>query len=69
VRDHGPGIPDALLEVVFLPVRRGRAHDGSGSGLGLAIADRVVRLHNGRIAATNAPGGGLDVKIRLPVRP
>jgi two-component system sensor histidine kinase CpxA len=69
VRDRGPGIPDAWLEVVFLPFRRGRAHDGSGSGLGLAIADRVVRMHNGRITAANAEGGGLDVEIRLPVRP
>jgi two-component system sensor histidine kinase CpxA len=71
VRDHGPGIPDALLTDVFLPFRRA---DGpgrpvsNGAGLGLAIADRVVRMHGGSVVARNASDGGLAVEISLPGR-
>jgi two-component system sensor histidine kinase CpxA len=71
VRDHGPGIEDAALAVVFLPFRRGPARTGSAtssSGLGLAIVDRVIRLHGGAVSAVNAAGGGLLVEITLPVR-
>jgi len=38
---------------------------GGGTGLGLAITERAVRLHGGTSQATNAPGGGLDVELRL----
>jgi signal transduction histidine kinase len=37
--------------------------------LGLAITERAVRFHGGRVAATNRPGGGLTVEIRLPLMP
>jgi two-component system sensor histidine kinase CpxA len=65
VRDHGPGIPDAMLSEVFLPFRRVEGSRGraDGAGLGLAIADRVVRLHGGTIHAANANGGGLIVEM------
>ena len=38
-----------------------------GSGLGLAIAERVVRMHDGRISARNAVDGGLIVEMELPL--
>jgi signal transduction histidine kinase len=65
VRDHGPGIPEALLGDVFLPFRRveGGRSRADGAGLGLAIADRVVRMHGGTIGAGNAPDGGLVVSM------
>jgi len=70
IRDHGPGIDNAVLASVFLPFRRGS--DGSGpsmtsSGLGLAIADRVIRLHGGTISAVNPADGGLVVEMTLPI--
>jgi signal transduction histidine kinase len=40
---------------------------GGGTGLGLAIAERAVLAHGGRISAGNAPGGGLQVELRLPL--
>jgi len=69
VRDHGPGVPEQLLERMFEPFSRlssARERPGGGVGLGLAIARRAVTVHRGRIAARNADGGGLEVDIELP---
>jgi len=65
VRDHGLGVPDAMLQDIFLPFHRVEAGT-NGSGLGLAIADRVVRMHNGTIQAYKAREGGLVIDIQLP---
>ena len=68
VRDHGPGVPEEMLTKLFEPfVRVGDARDrrSGGYGLGLAIAERAIRLHGGEISASNEPGGGLVVSIRL----
>lgn len=70
VRDHGPGIPDPMLDRIFDPfVRVGDARDrGSGGyGLGLAIAQRSIALHGGEIDADNHPDGGLQIIIMLPI--
>ena len=69
VRDCGPGVDEALVADMFKPFWRAPAPDGQpsdGAGLGLAIVDRVVRMHEGRVSAANAPGGGLVVTIELP---
>jgi two-component system sensor histidine kinase CpxA len=68
VRDHGPGVPDAELNKLFLPfyrVENARDRDSGGTGLGLAITERVVRLHGGKVEARNHPSGGLSVEIQL----
>ena len=68
VRDHGPGVPDALLGAIFQPFFRVEGHRSrasGGVGLGLAIARRAVDLHGGRISASNAHPG-LVVTIQLP---
>jgi two-component system OmpR family sensor kinase len=68
VCDHGPGVPDAELELIFRPFQRGsRNGDLPGHGLGLAIAERVVRSHGGQISARNRDSGGLCVEIVLPL--
>jgi two-component system sensor histidine kinase KdpD len=36
-------------------------------GLGLAVAKGFAEAMGGRIAATDTPGGGLTVRIALPV--
>jgi len=38
-----------------------------GFGLGLAIARRAVLAHGGQISAHNLDGGGLQVRIELPM--
>lgn len=70
IRDHGPGVPEAMLPLLFEPfVRVGDARDraSGGYGLGLAIAQRAIRLHAGEVSARNEPDGGLTVNVRLPV--
>ena len=69
VRDQGPGLPESELSNVFRPfyrVANARERETGGTGLGLAISERAVRLHGGTIRASNAPGGGLLVEMRLP---
>jgi len=53
---------------VFDPFYRGEAGNGTpGFGLGLAIAQRAIDAHGGTIRAANAPRGGLEVTIELPL--
>ncbi len=70
VRDHGPGVPPAELEVIFEAfVQSSRTNDGAGgTGLGLAICRKIVAAHGGSIDAGNADGGGACFTIRLPAR-
>jgi K+-sensing histidine kinase KdpD len=37
--------------------------------LGLSITQRAVEIHGGTVTASNIPGGGLSVKIVLPIAP
>ena len=68
VRDHGPGIADDELPLVFDRFFRGaHARARHGSGLGLAIVRQVVEAHGGSVSALNAPGGGLLVRLVLPL--
>jgi two-component system OmpR family sensor kinase len=69
VRDHGPGLPDGSTERLFdrfWRAERGRERGKAGSGLGLAIVSGVVKAHDGRVSAQNAPGGGAVFTVRLP---
>jgi signal transduction histidine kinase len=70
VRDHGPGVPEKELSLIFEPfyrVEAAREHRSrGGEGLGLAIAARAITLHGGTIGAANLTEGGLLVTARLP---
>jgi two-component system sensor histidine kinase CpxA len=69
VRDHGPGVPDKDLKLIFEPFYRvdaARDRAAGGEGLGLAIAARAIAVHGGSIEAHNVPEGGLEVAMRLP---
>jgi signal transduction histidine kinase len=64
VEDNGPGFtPDALTKA-FQPFATTKPN---GTGLGLAIAQKVIVSHNGSITATNAPEGGAQFRVRLPL--
>ena len=70
IADDGPGIPVDLRERVWEPFVQA---DGSavrehgGLGVGLYLCRRLVEWHGGSVAATDTPGGGLTVAIRLPL--
>jgi two-component system sensor histidine kinase KdpD len=66
VVDHGPGVPDEQKERIFEPFARvGDRHPGVG--LGLAVAKGFAEAMGGRIMAADTAGGGLTVRIALPV--
>jgi len=70
VRDHGPGVPKEHLDNIFMPffrVAEARERETGGTGIGLAITSRVVQMHGGKVTAKNAPDGGLEVEIYLPL--
>jgi two-component system, OmpR family, sensor histidine kinase MprB len=68
VRDHGTGIEPADLPYVFDRFFRGaNSRHRQGSGLGLAIVRQVAVQHGGSIEAANAPDGGAEFTLRIPV--
>ena len=66
VIDHGPGVPNAMKERIFEPFQRLDDHHG-GVGLGLAVAKGFAEGMGGTIAAADTPGGGLTIRVTLPV--
>ncbi|MFH0134425.1 DUF4118 domain-containing protein, partial [Variovorax sp. VaC1] len=72
VRDHGPGLPAALLgheQKLFDKFTRGEVESATpGVGLGLAICRAVVSAHGGEITAANARDGGAEFTVTLPRR-
>src|SRR6516162_1701955 len=66
VIDHGPGVPDKLKTQIFEPFQRFDERK-VGVGLGLAVAKGFTEAMGGAIVAADTPGGGLTVRITLPV--
>lgn len=69
VSDHGPGVPPEHREKVFERFWRSRERRsaGTGAGLGLSIVAEIARVHAGRVAVTDASGGGACFILSLPV--
>lgn len=70
VDDEGPGIPDERKERAFAPLEQGPNSAGlpqPGVGLGLALTARYVQMHGGRVGLEDRPGGGLRVRVVLPL--
>jgi two-component system sensor histidine kinase KdpD len=67
VVDHGPGIPVADRERVFLPFqRRGDRSNAAGVGLGLAVARGLVDAVGGHLEVEETAGGGTTMVIAMP---
>ncbi len=66
IEDTGAGIPANLIERIFNPFFTTKP-TGSGTGLGLSISLGIVREHEGRIWAENAPQGGARFVVEIPV--
>ena len=70
VEDEGPGIPWNEREKVFEPfyrADRSRNPNTGGVGLGLCVTRSIVWEHGGDIALANRKGGGLSVRLKLPI--
>lgn len=53
VTDNGPGIPDEILEQIFVPFFTTREN---GSGIGLSLSRQIMRLHGGSLQVHSVPG-------------
>ncbi|MHA7153944.1 ATP-binding protein [Arthrobacter sp. TMN-50] len=68
VVDHGQGVGAGDAATIFLPFQRASdAPAGAGVGLGLAVAKGFTEVMNGQLVAEATPGGGLTLRIRLPL--
>ncbi len=68
VRDTGPGVPDGDKTRIFNRFARGSVQrDEDGFGLGLSIVNAIARGHGGSVAVRDAPGGGAQFILTLPL--
>ncbi len=68
VIDGGPGLSDADKQRLIQRFARGEAaRSQPGSGLGLALVAAVARAHGGALQLRDAPAGGLEAAIVLPL--
>jgi signal transduction histidine kinase len=69
VRDHGPGIQQEELRVIFDFFQRGynAGPERDGYGIGLHVVRRLVRMLNGTITAESTPGAGSCFRFTIPM--
>lgn len=53
VTDNGPGIPDEIMEEIFVPFFTTKSN---GTGIGLSHSRQNIRAHGGTISCTSRPG-------------
>ena len=63
IQDNGPGIPEDMIGLIFLPMVTGRAE---GTGLGLSISQSIINRHGGLLECQSEPGNTLFT-IYLPL--
>lgn len=62
--DNGPGIPDEILQDIFLPFFTTKEN---GSGVGLSLSRQIMQAHGGSIEVGKLPGGrGTKIELRFP---
>jgi two-component system, NtrC family, nitrogen regulation sensor histidine kinase GlnL len=66
ISDNGTGIPEELMNTLFLPMVSGRA---DGTGLGLSITQSIIQHHKGVVECTSRLGNttfSLFIPIEQP---
>jgi len=69
VVDSGPGVPEDVLDKIFIPFYRledSRDRRTGGTGLGLAIVRSCIEACGGTVECRNRVPSGLEVIISLP---
>jgi len=64
VSDNGPGVREEDRQRIFQPYISSK---DSGMGLGLAVVRGIIEDHRGHISVTDAPTGGAQFEICLPL--
>ena len=62
VTDNGPGIPEDIIEKIFIPFYTTRK---GGSGIGLSLSQQIMRAHRGNIRVNSLPGEGTTFTLRF----
>ena len=65
ISDNGPGIPDELLDKIFIPFFSTKK---SGSGIGLSLCKQIMLLHKGLIQVHSVEGKGSSFSLVFPER-
>lgn len=71
VANTGPVVPAYEVDNLFEPFRRLRTErtgSDKGVGLGLSIVRSVIRAHGGTVTAQPREGGGLVIRVALPMQ-
>lgn len=69
ISDHGPGIPQDELPLVFNAFYRSpRTAAVKGSGIGLSLVDSILRLHHITLEISSREGQGTTLFLRFPER-
>ena len=67
VRDTGVGIPEDVIDEVFMPFFRADNAIAKGTGLGLNISKQIIDMHEGQIFVESEENVGSTFTIRLRV--
>ncbi len=66
--DNGPGMPENMVEDMFLPFST--SNTGQGAGFGLAIVRQVAEAHGGNVRIIpTAMGACVEIQLPLHARP
>ena len=65
VIDTGPGIPESYLDKAKDPFFTTKTY---GTGMGLTLVERIVNAHGGSFSLKPHLGGGLEVRVVLPLQ-
>ncbi len=63
VIDRGEGIPEDLQSKIFLPYYTTKA---GGNGIGLAMANKIVKIHGGKLSVESRLGHGARFDVIMP---
>lgn len=68
VSDHGPGIPEGEIDLIFTRYFRGKnSMNQPGAGLGLHLTQTIAKRHGGSISVRNLRNGGCEFCLSLPL--
>jgi len=67
VCDNGTGVPEDLMDKLFIPHSRLNPQKGEGQGLGLSIVKRITEKLDGKVKVENCPESGAVFSFALPV--